>query len=146
MKRVRLSASLAILAAVTGCFPTHSGLARQLEKLELPTDYELYDRVSKGNRLGLFGGRLRVLERYRSPRDFDSTCEEVHRAAERIAEGPIVAERNDGQFYEMCSFAFPRQGYSGGILVYGPFKDGVAERLQVPDRSDVLVDARMAAY
>lgn len=143
MSPLRMGVAAFAAATSIGCFATHERLWARLDQLELPDDYVLYEEKAEGARLGLFGDRLRVSRRYRSPRSFEATCTEIRVAGERFSTGAVVFHQHEGELFPVCSVAFSRRGYSGSINVSGPFKAGVAEQLGTPDRTDVLVDTRM---
>jgi len=143
MTRARVAAAALWAATALGCTTTHERLWGRLDELELPADYVLYEEKAEGTRLGLFGDRLRVTRRYRSPRSFEATCAEVRAAGERFATGSAVFHQHEGELFPVCSITFSRRGGAGDINVSGPFGPGVAEQLGIPDRTDVLVDARM---
>lgn len=111
-------------------------MRRELDRLELPADYELLEEEAKGTSLGWFGAVPRVVRRYRSPRPFAPTCEEIRAAAKAFSRGESRFER---PISTVCNATFERRGFVGGITATSPPTPERARALHMEARDFVRV-------
>jgi len=112
-----LGVTLAVL--MPGCLASFDRLARELDHLDLPADYVLLEEDVSGDSVG-YSGSPRVIRRYRAPRSFEATCEEIRVAARDFSRQAPRFHRQDGWLVDSCSVSFERGQFHGFITAKSP--------------------------
>ena len=132
-----------LVFAELGCAPRFEQMQRDLEHLRLPTDYVLIEEQRSGTSTSWMGDLPRVVRKYRAPRGFATTCEEIRRAGEAFSNTESRFSRHEGGALATCTAAFARRRFTGGITATDVVEPELARRLGGEERPFVRVDVQI---
>ena len=86
---------------------------------------------------------VRPAQRYRSPRGFDETCQEVRAIAAQLVGSRAGVSERSGEQRAICSVWFDLDGRRVGLTVLSPLTPEAAARFRPEENESVYVDVKV---
>ena len=138
--------ALVLPMILSGC-ARFGEMARRMDQIPLPHDYELLAESQSGTGLGLFGAIPRMRREYRSPRGFEETCEEIRIAVADFTGSQPHVQRYRSSRVERCIAPFRLDRFSGGVTAVSPIMSENVDRVGSEAQRDfVRVDVQLVQH